>query len=155
MRIVLLIAAACLIFGVGSVLGAASGVLDKAKDASGQIKAATAAGCEKPDKVVDISFSKTKYPHIRAHALRAIHEGWPSVLVLDRKGTVQRREKALAGRPKKSGYDLDEYPPAVGRESWPADVEPVQSHENRSHGSVMATKLRRLCDGSRFRYVWS
>ena len=28
------------------------------------------------------------------------------------------------------------------------------SAENRSHGSVLGLKLRRFCDGTRFRYVF-
>jgi len=62
--------------------------------------------------------------------------------------------------------DRDEYPPAVGRgrgahlargshpRGWLADVAYVPSHENRSHGSTMGIKLRRFCDGTRFRYVF-
>jgi hypothetical protein len=30
----------------------------------------------------------------------------------------------------------------------------VPSSENRSHGSRMGTKLRRFCDGTKFRYVF-
>jgi hypothetical protein len=33
-------------------------------------------------------------------------------------------------------------------------VEYVPSGENRSHGSTMGAKLRRLCDGTHFRYVF-
>ena len=65
----------------------------------------------------------------------------------------------------KYGFDRDEYPPAVGRgkgkglergrhpRGWKADVRYVPSDENRSHGSVLGIKLRRFCDGARFRYV--
>ena len=37
---------------------------------------------------------------------------------------------------------------------WKADVAYVPSSENRSHGSTMGIKLRRFCDGTRFRYVF-
>jgi hypothetical protein len=30
----------------------------------------------------------------------------------------------------------------------------VPTHENRSHGSTMRIKLRRFCNGTRFRYVF-
>jgi hypothetical protein len=30
----------------------------------------------------------------------------------------------------------------------------VPSSENRSHGSTLGIKLRRFCDGTRFRYVF-
>jgi hypothetical protein len=35
-----------------------------------------------------------------------------------------------------------------------ADVAYVPSAENRSHGSRLGIKLRRYCDGTRFRYVF-
>lgn len=111
-------------------------------------------GCTKPSGVQNITFSKTKYPTIRRHFLRALREGWPRVLILHRRNADQRRDRALAGIPTKRGYDRDEYPPAVGREHWRADVAYVPSAENRSHGSVLGIKLRRFCRGTRFRYVF-
>jgi hypothetical protein len=35
-----------------------------------------------------------------------------------------------------------------------ADVMYVRSSENRSHGSSLGAKLRGLCNGTRFRYVF-
>ena len=125
-----------------------------------------ASSCARPAGVQNISFSKTKYPNIRAHFLRALRKGWPRTLVINRDGASARRDKLLADVPTKPGYDRDEYPPAVGRGrgpglmrelnpiGWKADVEYVPSHENRSHGSVLGAKLRRLCNGVRFRYVF-
>jgi hypothetical protein len=37
---------------------------------------------------------------------------------------------------------------------WRADVRYVPSHENRSHGSTLGIKLRRFCNGTRFRYLF-
>jgi len=123
--------------------------------------------CVKPDAVQNISFSKTKYPNIRRHMLRAIRKGWPRVMVLNRRGTNARRDRLLAGYPTRDGYDRDEYPASFGRGStfrwlmrgsdptgWRASVMYVPSSENRSHGSVLGIKLRRFCDGTRFRYVF-
>jgi hypothetical protein len=36
-----------------------------------------------------------------------------------------------------------------------ADVMYVESTENRSHGSSLGGKLRRFCNGTRFRYVFA
>ena len=123
------------------------------------------AGCVKPSGVQQIGFSATKYPNIRRHFLAAVSDGWPSTLVIERRGTDARRDRLLPGYATKAGYDRDEYPPAMGRGrgssgltrganpvGWKASVRLVPSSENRSHGSVMGIKLRRFCSGTRFRY---
>ena len=123
-------------------------------------------GCVRPSAVQNISFSTTKYPNIRRHFLDALRKGWPRTLVLNRSGADARRDRLLAPYPTRPGQDRDEYPPAVGRgkgpglergvnpRGWRADVRYVPSHENRSHGSTMGIKLRRFCNGTRFRYVF-
>jgi len=123
-------------------------------------------GCTTPSGVQNITFSKTKYPNIRKHFLRALRKGWPRTLVLNRDGAAERRARLLEGVATKRGYDRDEYPPAVGRgrgkgltrgsapAGWRADVMLVPSKENRSHGSTMGLKLRRFCNGTKFRYVF-
>ena len=123
-------------------------------------------GCVRPSAVQNISFSATKYPNIRRHFLDALRKGWPRTLVLNRSGADARRDRLLAPYPTRPGQDRDEYPPAVGRgkgpglergvnpRGWRADVRYVPSHENRSHGSTMGIKLRRFCNGTRFRYVF-
>jgi hypothetical protein len=123
-------------------------------------------GCVRPNAVQNITFSATKYTDIRRHFLAALRKGWPRTLVLNRVGAAARRERLLAPYPTRPGQDRDEYPPAVGRgkglglergvnpRGWRADVRYVPSHENRSHGSTMGIKLRRFCNGTRFRYVF-
>jgi len=152
-RIAVIVGVACLIFGgVGGALGAGGRLWNGTAKSLQSV--ATARACEKTDDVAEISFSETKYPHIRRHMLHAVHDGWPTVLVLHRKGADTRRDHALEGVPTKPGYDRDEYPPAVGRTRTATDVELVPSGENRSHGSAMGVKLRRFCDGQKFRYVF-
>jgi hypothetical protein len=120
-----------------------------------------------------LRFSKLKYPNIKAHMDAAIARGWPRVMVLNRKGAEQRRDRLLDPVifPTRAGLDRDEYPAAVGRGrangkqrglirginpiGWLAGVEYVPSGENRSHGSSLGAKVRRLCDGTRFRYPFS
>ena len=129
-------------------------------------------GCSRPSATKRLRFSKAKYPNIKAHMDAAIARGWPRVMVLNRKGADQRRDRLLDPGifPTRAGFDRDEYPAAVGRGrangkqrglvrginpiGWIADVEYVASSENRSHGSSLGAKLRRLCDGTRFRYVF-
>ena len=128
---------------------------------------ADAAACRlRPRGVVTLVFSRSKYPRIRAHAIAAIRKGWPSVLVVNRTGASARRTRLLRNIPTKRGYDRDEYPPAVGRGSgyglqsgsgptgWRADVKYVPSKENRSHGSSLGGKLRKYCNGTKFRYAF-
>ena len=128
--------------------------------------------CSRPATVQRLLFSSSKYPNIKAHTLAAIAKGWPRILVLNRPGAAQRRDRllddsALASR---ADEDRDEYPPAVGRGrangnqkglvrgikplGWMADVKYVPDRENQSHGSSLGAKLRGLCNGTRFRYVF-
>lgn len=128
------------------------------------IAAATpVAACERPKGTQIVSFSKTKYPHIRAHYLAAVKAGWPRFLIVNRPGADARRERLLEGVPTKDGYDRDEYPPAVARgrgfhirgenpRGWKASVRYLKSRENRSHGSSLGGQLRPFCNGTMFRY---
>lgn len=128
-----------------------------------------AAGCVRTRGIANISFSKTKYPNIRRHYRTAVGNGWPRILVINRRGSTQRRDRLLdeSGLGTMRGRDRDEYPPAVGRGrgrkalrrginpvGWKASVRYVPSGENRSHGSTLSIKLRRYCDGQKFRYVF-
>ena len=123
-------------------------------------------GCVRPRGVQPIGFSSTKYPNIFRHYARAIRAGWPRVLKVNRPGADARRDRLLENVFTRSGFDRDEYPPAVGRgkgrgltrgvnpTGWMASVQYVPSSENRSHGSVLGIKLRRFCNGTAFRYVF-
>jgi hypothetical protein len=133
-------------------------------------KAKPKASCSRPTAVQRLRFSSTKYRNIKKHALAAIADGWPRILVVNRPGADARRDRLLDDIPTKDGFDRDEYPPAVGRGrangdqrglvrginpvGWMADVMYVPSSENRSHGSSLGAKLRGLCNGTRFRYVF-
>ena len=123
-------------------------------------------GCVRPRGVQPVGFSSTKYPNIFRHFARAVKAGWPKVLKVNRTGADARRDRLLENVFTRSGFDRDEYPPAVGRgkgkgltrgdnpTGWMASVQYVPSSENRSHGSVLGTKLRRFCNGTLFRYVF-
>jgi hypothetical protein len=127
--------------------------------------------CSRPKTVQRLRFSATKYPNIKAHVDAAVAKGWPRVMVLNRTDVDERRDRLLDDIPTKAGFDRDEYPAAVGRGrangnqrglvrginpiGWMADVMYVRSSENRSHGSSLGAKLRRFCNGTRFRYVFA
>ena len=147
--IVILLCAALAAFAVVGVGG-------EVRNPTRDDRAAGGAGraCVRPAGVARISFSSTKYPNIRLHFEAAVGRGWPDVLVLNRRGAEARRARLLDGYRTRPGMDRDEYPPAVGRRRWRADVAHVPSAENRSHGATLGIKLRRFCDGTRFRYVF-
>ena len=116
-------------------------------------------------------FSRAKYPNIRRHFIAAVKKGWPRVMVVNRKGADDRRDRLLEDVPTRPGFDRDEYPAAVGRGKpngdlgglvrginpvgWMADVAYVPGRENRSQGSSLGAKLRGFCDGTRFEYAFA
>src|SRR4051794_26229835 len=55
--------------------------------------------CFKPSKTQRLTFSRSLYPHIRRHFLRAVRKGWPRILVLNRRGAEARRERLLESYP--------------------------------------------------------
>lgn len=140
--------------------------VDQASSAADGCPVLARSRCTRPSGVQNITFSRTKYPHIRSHFLAALRRGWPRTLVLNRPNADARRDRLLRGFSTRGGYDRDEYPPAVGRgrgagltrgsapRGWRADVRLVPNSENRSHGATLGTKLRRFCNGTRFRYVF-
>lgn len=117
-------------------------------------------------------FSAARYPNIKSHTEAAIAKGWPRILVLNRPDADKRRDRLLedSGLAPRPDEDRDEYPPAVGRGrangtlkglvrginpiGWMAHVMYVPDRENQSHGSSLGAKLRRFCNGTRFRYVF-
>ena len=125
--------------------------------------------CSRPGTVQRLVFSRSKYPTIRRHYLRAVRNGWPRILVVNRPRADERRDRLLeeTALPPHPELDRDEYPPAVGRGrggrgltrginpiGWMASVMYVPDRENQSHGSSLGAKLRRFCNGTRFRYVF-
>jgi hypothetical protein len=127
--------------------------------------------CVRPQGVLRLVFTRARYPNIRRHFIAAVKKGWPRVMVLNRKGADERRDRLLEGFPTRPGLDRDEYPAAVGRGKpngdqrglvrginpvgWIADVAYLPSSENRSHGSSLGAKLRGFCDGTRFKYAFA
>lgn len=124
--------------------------------------------CVRSNHVVRIAFSAARYRGIRAHHARALREGWPRTLVLNRRGAQRRSDKLLKNVPAMRGRAPVAYPPAVARgrggrgltrgtrpTGWRANVAYVPSSVYRSFDGVMTAKLSRYCDGTRFRYVFN
>lgn len=113
---------------------------------------ASSQGCERPDQVVRIVFSKSAYPNIIRHIKKSWRLGYRKVLRINRPGADDRRDKALAGIPTKDGFDRDEAPAAVLRKRWRTDVAYVPSSEYRSAGASLGNQISPYCDGVRVRY---
>jgi hypothetical protein len=111
-----------------------------------------AGSCTKPSAIQRLVFDKDKCPNIRKHVRRAIRNGWPRRLIVNRAGADARRDRLLEDFPTKDGFDRDEYPPVVGRgkgkglergrnpRNWKASVRYVPSGENRSRGAALGNK---------------
>jgi hypothetical protein len=113
-------------------------------------------GCRGHVATVDVS--QGKYPAIAAHIHSAQAHGQPRVMVVNRAGAKQRRDRLLKWwqvrhpQPKGDGLDLDEQSPAMARATWKADVRPVPQDENRAQGASMGGQLRGVPDGGCFRW---
>ena len=54
--------------------------------------------CVNTGRVQPVGFSRTKYPRIRKHYIAAVGNGWPRVLLVNRRGTDARRDRLTAQR---------------------------------------------------------
>ena len=114
----------------------------------------------RPAGVLRIVFSRAKYPNIRRHFIAAVGKGWPRVMVINRKGADERRDRLLEDVPDPRRASTATSTPPPSEEAsptatsaascagstpvgWMADVAYVPSSENRSHGSSLGAKLRR------------
>ncbi len=108
---------------------------------------------------VTVTLDRQRHRQVINHMRRAWAKGWPRVLVINREGADQRRDRLLKDVPTRPGDDRDEYPPAVLRENVRADVEYVIARQNRSAGAVMGNTIsprrgRKWCDGARVRWAF-
>jgi hypothetical protein len=114
--------------------------------------------CITPTTIQVIHFSASKYPNIKNHwESAAASPKWPTVMKINRIGAAERRVILLSHQPhqtKNDGLDQDEFPPAMSRNNWPADIRLIPAHENRSQGSSMGAKLRKFCNGTKWRAVF-
>ena len=113
---------------------------------------AYAASCERQERSVIVSLDESRYPYTTDHTEDAIRAGEAALLHIDRSGADQNREESLRGIPTRSGYDRDEYPPAVSSEGGSgADVRYVPSSDNRGAGASMGDQLEGWCEDQPFR----
>ena len=94
----------------------------------------------------------SRYPETTDHFMDAIDAGHAALLHIDRENADLHREQSLANFPPRSGYDRDEYPPAMSEEGgYGADVRYIDPSDNRGAGSVMGNALEDYCEEQPFR----
>ncbi|MEA2246992.1 MAG: hypothetical protein QOH46_1521, partial [Solirubrobacteraceae bacterium] len=113
-------------------------------------------GCVTPRGVQNVSFSATKYPHIRDHFVDAVRHGWNGTLVVDRVGAeravsvccrVSRPAAVTTAtsthRPSAAGSGSGASATGPAHERGPEDHVRPQSHHQPSR-SFIADELRRV-----------
>lgn len=102
--------------------------------------------------VVLVNLSRSQYPQTTGHIdyARTV-KGKPFVLTIDRPGKNKRSAAALAPYKPKSGFDRDEYPPAIALEGGNgADVAYISPADNEGAGASMGNQLRPYANGTKF-----
>ncbi|MBD5466349.1 MAG: hypothetical protein HDR22_11175, partial [Lachnospiraceae bacterium] len=108
---------------------------------------------EKPEDIVEVELSRSKYPESAQHIEDAIAKGQPEVLTIDRAGAKNNRKASLKGIDKIPGMDLDEYPPAMSKEGGKgASVRGIARSDNRGSGSSAGHKLRKYPNGTKYKF---
>jgi hypothetical protein len=119
---------------------------------AGHDAAAVAAACHTQHNSVHVQLSATRYPETTDHIADAITAGQPSLLHIARDEEEANREASLAPYPPRTGFDRDEYPPAMSDEGGAgADVRYIDPSDNRGAGSTMGNALEDWCNGQPFR----
>jgi hypothetical protein len=113
---------------------------------------ARAAACQSQHNSVHVALSSSKYPETTDHISDAIAAGEPSLLHIDRADEDAHRAASLADYPPRSGFDRDEYSPAMSTEGGAgADVRYIDPSDNRGAGATMGNALEGWCEGQPFR----
>jgi hypothetical protein len=98
-----------------------------------------------------VDLNDVTHARIIDHVMDARRKGHPRTLHIARDQEKANRRASLKGIATRTGFDRDEYPPAMTDEGGKgADVRYIKSSENRSAGSVMGAQLRPYCNGQRF-----
>jgi hypothetical protein len=114
--------------------------------------AATAAACQRQSSSVYVELSRNRYPETTDHFSDSIGAGQPALLHIDRENADLHRDQSLENYPPRTGYDRDEYPPAMSREGgYGADIRYIDPSDNRGAGSVMGNALEDYCEDQPFR----
>ena len=113
---------------------------------------AQAEACLRQHNSVYVQLSISHYPETTDHYMDAIDAGEAALLHIDRENAELHRSQSLANFPPRTGFDRDEYPPAMSEEGgYGADVRYIDPADNRGAGSVMGNALEDWCEEQPFR----
>ncbi len=113
---------------------------------------AQADACLRQHNSVYVDLDMSRYPETTGHWIDAIDAGEAALLHIDRENADLHRDQSLANFPPRSGYDRDEYPPAMSEEGgYGASVRYIDPADNRGAGSVMGNALEDWCEEQPFR----
>src|SRR4051794_7013200 len=108
-------------------------------------------GCVTVTPGVYVDLNNVTNAQTIAHERAAVANGQPRILHIDRPDAVAHRALSLKGIPTRTGFDRDEYPPAMSAEGGTgANVEYIGPADNRSAGSRMRAQLAPFCEGQAF-----
>jgi len=114
--------------------------------------AEAAEACQRQYHSVYVTLDMSQYPETTGHWIDAIDDGHEALLHIDRENADLHREQSLGGFPPRTGYDRDEYPPAMSEEGgYGASVRYIDPSDNRGAGSVMGNQLEDWCEEQPFR----
>ncbi|HYE53751.1 MAG TPA: polymorphic toxin-type HINT domain-containing protein, partial [Chitinophagaceae bacterium] len=102
---------------------------------------------------VELKISASDWPESAQHITDAQKAGQPDVLTIERGGAAQNRREwqSLKQYPTKSGFDRDEYPPAMFHEGGAtASIRYISPSDNRGCGSFFGNFLRWTNNGGAY-----
>jgi RHS repeat-associated protein len=112
--------------------------------------------CKSPqglDYDVEIEISSARWPESAQHITDAQNGGHPDVLTIARSGAKDNRYEwqSTGNYPTKSGFDRDEYPPAMFKEGGgSASIRYMSPSDNRGCGSFFGNFLRWTNNGGAY-----
>ncbi|MFC0181008.1 hemagglutinin repeat-containing protein [Thorsellia kenyensis] len=96
-----------------------------------------------------ITIDKNKYPESAKHIEESQQTGYPSILTIDRLGAAERRKAALKDTKPQTGFDRDEYPPAMFEEGGAgSSIKLINPSDNRGAGACIGAQCRKFPDGT-------
>jgi Deoxyribonuclease NucA/NucB len=114
--------------------------------------AGDALACLRQHNSVYVELSSSRYPETTDHIADAVAAGQPALLHIARDEEEANREASLAPWPPRTGFDRDEYPPAMSDEGGAgADVRYIDPSDNRGAGATMGNALEDWCNTQPFR----